>query len=66
MKKECIKKVIKKIKEIVEPTKKTNLIERRKCERRTADRRWMSKISNEPTTTIHRNGDRRIGDRRKN
>jgi len=64
MKKECLRKVVKKIKDIIQPTKK-NIIERRKSDRRTADRRWMSKISTDAKSSLHRSEDRRMGERRK-
>ncbi len=67
-----VKKIIKKIKEIIEKkkTKNTNQpsIERRKHERRSGtDRRWMSKLVGGPEVPFERRSgfDRRLGDRRK-
>jgi hypothetical protein len=65
-----IKKIIKKIKEIIEKKKEKEqlVVERRKGERRSGtDRRWMSKLVGGPEAPFERRSgsDRRIGDRRK-
>lgn len=63
-----VKKIIKKIKEIIEKKKEQPVVERRKCERRSGtDRRWMSKLVGGPEVPFERRSgsDRRMGDRRK-
>jgi hypothetical protein len=64
------KKIIKKIKEIIEKKKEKEqpVVERRKGERRSGtDRRWMSKLVGGPEIPFERRSgsDRRMGDRRK-
>lgn len=59
-----IKKLIKKF---LGKQKQDVPVERRKGERRKADRRWMSKLLGEKEVPFERRsgGDRRMGDRRK-
>jgi len=68
-----VKKIVKKIKEIIEKKKTKDetqqpVVEKRKTERRSGtDRRWMSKLVGGPEVPFERRSgsDRRMGDRRK-